>query len=314
MKKRIVVSAIVSFFSTFFYLSNAQKYGIFQPIGKYILFVDSLKAKRQTDWQIDQIKNNRDTTRVKLLDNYNLAICYMAKEQIDSVIIYLKQSINIFPAYNRMILSDSDFGSLHSQPCWKEITSKIDSALLATIPKATHPKLAVELFHLYVKDQYARGYGLKFPDKSTLQIDSINQMRIEQIINEYGWPTYTMVGKVAADGAFMIIQHSKPEVQKKYIETLRILASKKEASPESVAMLWDRILVNDHRSQLYGTQVFRRQDPVTHKLSKYAYYPIEDEANVDIRRKEMGLIPLKEYLKMFGIDYVPGTKFQMPTF
>ncbi len=287
---------------------------MYQQIGKYVLFTDSLKEKHQADWQIDQIQNNRDTTRIKLLDNYNLAICYMAKGNVDSVIFYLKQSIAVFPPYNRMILSDSDFGSLHSQSCWKIITGKIDSALLATTPKITHPKLAVELFHIFVKDQYARGYGLKFPDKSTMDIDSINQIRMEQIIKEYGWPTYTMLGKVAADGAFMIIQHSKPEIQKKYIETLRILADKKETSQSSVALLWDRILVNDHRYQLFGTQVFQTQDPITHKISKYGYYPIEDEANVDVRRKEMGLIPLKDYFKMFGIDYVPGSKFKMPTY
>lgn len=56
------------------------------------------------------------------------------------------------------------------------------------------------------------------------------------------------------------------------------------------------------------------KDPATGKLSKFTYVPIKDEENVDKRRKEMGLIPLKDYLKMFGIDYVPGTKFKPPTF
>jgi len=54
--------------------------------------------------------------------------------------------------------------------------------------------------------------------------------------------------------------------------------------------------------------------PATGKLSKYTYCPIKDEANVNVRRKEMDLIPLKDYLKSVGIDHIQGTKFQLPTF
>jgi hypothetical protein len=33
--------------------------------------------------------------------------------------------------------------------------------------------------------------------------------------------------------------------------------------------------------------------------------PIEDEEHVDRRRAAVGLMPLKEYLKHFGIEYQP---------
>ena len=32
-------------------------------------------------------------------------------------------------------------------------------------------------------------------------------------------------------------------------------------------------------------------------------YPIEDAAHVDERRKSVGLTPMAEYLKLFGLDY-----------
>lgn len=294
--------------------SNAQLYGLFKPLGKVILFADTLKAKNTADWQIDQLKNDTSAKRLKLLDDYKLAICYIAKNDIDSTCFYLSRSITCFPYFNRMILSDSDFDQLHGLPCWKIITDKIDSVFLTTIPNVAKPKLAVELFHIFERDQHAQGYGLKYPDRSLKNVDSLNIIHVEEIIKENGWPTYSMVGKEAADGAFLVIQHSSTQIQKKYLDQLLDAAKKKEASSQSVALLQDRIMANEFHCQIYGTQVFAVKDKVTGKLSKYTYYPIKDEVNVDTRRKEMGLKPLKDYLKMFGIDYVPGTKFKPPTF
>ncbi len=40
------------------------------------------------------------------------------------------------------------------------------------------------------------------------------------------------------------------------------------------------------------------------KTGKNEFFPIEDEANVNKRRAAVGLEPLEEYAKHFGIDYV----------
>jgi len=310
-KKILVLTIIVG---SFIQSPKAQLYGPFKSIGQIVLFADTLKVKNKINCEISRIKAGNDSIRPKQLSNFNLAICYVAKNYIDSTCFYLTRSIVQNPEFNRMILSDSDFDQLHKLPCWKIITDKIDSVFLSSIPNVTKPKLAVELFHINEKDQHARGYGLKRLDKIFVNVDSINIIRVEEIIKENGWPTYSMVGKVAADGAFLVIQHSTTQIQKKYLNQLLDAAKKKEASSESVALLQDRIMTNEFHCQIYGTQVFAVKDKVTGKLSKYTYYPIKDEVNVDTRRKEMGLIPVKDYLKMFGIDYVPGTKFKPPTF
>jgi len=308
--KRIIISTVI--LCLFIGSANAQLYGIFKPIGKVILFADSLKAKNTIDWQIDQLKNNRNTKRVKQLDDYNLAVCYIAKNDTDSTCFYLAHQIIHFPFFNRLILSDSDFGRLHVLPCWKVICDKIDSIFLTTIPTVKEPKLALELFHIYERDQHIRGYGLKYIEKRLTNVDSLNILRVEEIIKEYGWPTYSLVGKEAADGAFMVIQHSNYKIQKKYLNQIVAAAKNKEANAESLALIQDRISTNEPPYyQIYGTQVFKTQDK-TGKWSKYTYYPIKDEENVDVRRKEMGLGPLKDYLKMFDIDYIPGTKVQPP--
>jgi transposase len=54
---------------------------------------------------------------------------------------------------------------------------------------------------------------------------------------------------------------------------------------------------------LYGSQLFEVQGGDGMRLE-----PIEDEANVDERRAKMGLGPLAEYLKRFGIEYRKPTR------
>ncbi|MDP4237836.1 MAG: hypothetical protein Q8904_00005, partial [Bacteroidota bacterium] len=239
MRKIIILIITIS---SIFGSANAQKYGMFKPLGQIILFADTLKEKHTTDMQISKLKNDTSHIRNKFTNSYNLAICYMAKGNVDSVYIYLLRSMISNPFFNRLILSDSDFEPLHGSTRWKELTDKIDSVLLSTIPTVSKPKLAVELFHIKERDQYARGYGLKYPDKSTMNIDSLNLIRVEEIIKEYGWPTYSMVGKEAADGAFLVIQHSTTAIQKKYLNQLLDAAKNKQASSESVALLQDRIM------------------------------------------------------------------------
>ena len=59
----------------------------------------------------------------------------------------------------------------------------------------------------------------------------------------------------------------------------------------------DRILMNQGKKQIYGSQV------VYNKKGEQVFYPIEDEANVNIRRAKIGMQPIEEYAKLFGIEY-----------
>jgi hypothetical protein len=88
------------------------------------------------------------------------------------------------------------------------------------------------------------------------------------------------------------------DFQKRYISLLRVAANSGEAKLKWLAFLEDRVLVGEGKKQLYGTQLIERKGiPGIH------LEPIEDEANVDERRAKMGLGPLVEYLKGFGIEY-----------
>ena len=62
------------------------------------------------------------------------------------------------------------------------------------------------------------------------------------------------------------------------------------------------MLVREGKPQIYGTQVksieqWKGKEPVLE--------PIEDEANVNARRAEVGLMPLSEYRKILKQMYFP---------
>ena len=134
-------------------------------------------------------------------------------------------------------------------------------------------------------------------------IDKRNMKRLEEIVRQYGWPTRSMFGAEASGAAFLIVQHADLDYQKKYFPIIKEAASRNEARPGDAAMLEDRILMNEGKKQIYGTQL--RTDDVTKELK---LWPIENEEEVDERRAAVGLMPLAEYLKTFGLEYSPKKK------
>ena len=137
--------------------------------------------------------------------------------------------------------------------------------------------------------------------KSQDEIDARNMARLEEIIKQHGWPGKSLVGKEGSQAAFLILQHSDLRRQQKYLPLLKKAARTGYVRPADVAMLEDRVLVRRGKKQIYGTQVHSGPDTG----GKLVLAPIEDEENVDKRRASVGLMPLKDYLKHFGIEYKP---------
>jgi len=129
-------------------------------------------------------------------------------------------------------------------------------------------------------------------------IDSTNLIEIESMISKYGWPGESFVGAKGNNTVFLVIQHSDLKTQEKYLPLLEQSVKNHESRASDLALLRDRILMRQNKKQIYGSQIIR--DEAT---GGWKFYSIEDEKNVNIRRKEMGLGPIEEYAKHFGIVY-----------
>jgi hypothetical protein len=137
------------------------------------------------------------------------------------------------------------------------------------------------------------------PEAGKLQeVDRANTARMKEIVAKYGWPGKSLVGADGAHAAWLVIQHADLDrpFQKRCLDLVRQGFKLGEATGEQVAYLTDRVLVGENKKQLYGTQ-FQQRD------GKWVPNPIEDEANVDKRRREVGLSPLAEYEKLLKKMY-----------
>jgi hypothetical protein len=135
--------------------------------------------------------------------------------------------------------------------------------------------------------------------KKIIYQDSVNLLRVKNIINTYGWLGPEEVGEQGATTLFLVIQHADSLTQVTYLPQMREAVNRGKAQPQDLALLEDRVLTTQGKKQIYGSQV--RTNEAT---GKNEFFPIEDEANVNKRRAAVGLEPLEEYAKYFGIDYV----------
>ena len=161
-----------------------------------------------------------------------------------------------------------------------------------------HLALRRELLEMARVDQAVRnewmreGPGTPSPEllSRMVAIDAANTARLQDIVEEHGWPGSDLVGLDGARSAFLIVQHATHDVQKTLFPLVEAGYREGVVSGPSYALLLDRILVRDGRPQLYGSQAGFFD-------GELVLEPIEDEANVDVRRAEVGLPPLVEYVE-----------------
>lgn len=124
-------------------------------------------------------------------------------------------------------------------------------------------------------------------------VDERNTKRLIEILDTHGWPKLSEVGEEASSGAFLVLQHASPELQKQYLPLVRQAAAEGDMDRKLLPLLEDRIRVRDGEKQIYGTQVGRDESGEPHP------FPMEDPDNVDARRAEFGLEPMAAYLDRF---------------
>ena len=127
-------------------------------------------------------------------------------------------------------------------------------------------------------------------------VDQANSARMREILDEHGWPGWSMVGEEGSLAAWVLIQHAdlQLDLQELGLRYLQGAVDAGDASAGDLAYLVDRVRVAKGQPQVYGTQLTGGPDgeivPQT---------PIEDEANVDARRAAAGLGTLEEYYEEF---------------
>jgi len=126
-------------------------------------------------------------------------------------------------------------------------------------------------------------------------IDVKNTRRLQEIVAGHGWPSPDLVGQDGAGAAFILLQHASYDAQKALFPLVEAGYRDGTVPGQSYALLLDSILVWEGKPQVYGSKA----RPVDEWVDgEPTFWPIDDEADVDRRRAEVGLSPLAEYREM----------------
>ena len=171
--------------------------------------------------------------------------------------------------------------------CAAQPETAVETPAPTSSPVEFNQELHDELIGMLERDQAGRTGGVDNEG------DQARTNRLTEIMDEFGWPTFDLVGEDGEDAAWAIAQHSdlQPQVQVRALELLEEAVDRGQASPGNLAYLTDRVAVAAGKQQTYGTQVGCGPDgpePAT---------PIKDADDVEARRAAADLEPLADYLE-----------------
>jgi hypothetical protein len=276
---------------------------------------DSLRAAGDPNGAVSEFRKAYAKDPLNEINIYNYACTLAILGQKDSCFSYLYKSIALDTVTSA--LTDPDFISIKDDKRWSEFEDKLVAELSIKFHNPYKDlDYAKKLWRMQAKDQ-AYYNELDIAQQKTGMHSTVvmalwqlkhiyneeNQKELEKLIEEKGWPKISNVGNRAAGAAFLVIQHSDLEKQKRYLPTIEKLCKEKEASWQDYALMYDRIQVSENKPQKYGSQV--KYDD---KTKKYELFPLLDETKVDAWRNEIGMEPLADYVSHWDIKFEPKPK------
>lgn len=125
--------------------------------------------------------------------------------------------------------------------------------------------------------------------------------RFREIVEEHGWPGWSLVGREGSVAAWQIAQHADTALQRELLPLLEQAADRGDASKSNWAYLLDRVRIRRGEKQRYGTQ-FRWSVGE----GRWVLHPVEDPESLEARRAEIGLEPIEDYLTTMKDLYGEG--------
>ncbi|MDG4716749.1 DUF6624 domain-containing protein [Winogradskyella marincola] len=122
---------------------------------------------------------------------------------------------------------------------------------------------------------------------------SINEKKVKDILDTYGWPTKEMSGGEQGNWTICnVIQHSDNAVRIQYLPMMKQAVKDKKLEPRFLVRAEDRIATERGNLQIYGGQM--KYYPET---KSFNLWPVFDPENIDKRRTEIGLDSIAIFLK-----------------
>ena len=129
------------------------------------------------------------------------------------------------------------------------------------------------------------------------RVDGANLSRIQEILDQFGFPNVAQVGRDGVSTFFLLVQHaSDVQLQRRALDLAKPLMESRQLSRQQYALLTDRVRLAEGKKQLYGTQTDKVDGEIVLK-------PVEDIDHLDDRRAKMAMGSSKEYLDLIRARY-----------
>ncbi len=240
-------------------------------------------------------------------DRYHAACSWALAGNPDSAFFNLVRIVTaLYYSDFNQVISESTFISLYNDKRWLPLLE-----LIKTNQKKgeLNPNLSLteELEIIYSEDQKYRKMLDTIPPESEkreavfkmmAEKDHYNLQKVKTILNRHGWLGEDTIGIHGNSALFLVIQHADLKTQEIFFPMMQDAVYSGKLKKSSFALLQDRMNLRQGKKQIYGSQIDRDEQAKIYYVS-----PLEDPDNVDKRRAEVGLQPLKDYVKMWDINW-----------
>lgn len=154
-----------------------------------------------------------------------------------------------------------------------------------------------------VRDELsARGVLFEAYHARMEQVHLENARRLDDVLQEHGWPDERRFGGEAEESAWVLLMHSisRPDVLRRGHRLLEAAVQRGEAAPDRLARVEDRIRTLEGRPQRYGTIFDWDEDGNMSPLE------LESPTDVDGWREAVGLPPLAEDVERVRVEAREG--------
>lgn len=305
MKK--VYCFIIVFFLFAQFVSAQPNVKYFEYIEKAMNSFESKDYKRSGIHYANAFRSNGG--KAYLEDRYNAARSWALAGNKDSAFVQLFKVTSLYDYINyNQISTEPGFSSLYSDKRWTEVTgrvkqnisksdSKLNRALVVLLDSVYRDHHSYRLAEVSLKNEYGAGSKqMKEIHNVIRQKDSVNFAIVESVLKKYGWLGREVVGFIGNYAIALIMQHSDLASQEKHLPAAREAFKAGNIDPYDYALLEDKIALRQGKKQLYGSVIFSRDN-------KHYVAPIEDVENLDKRRAELGLKPMRSYTLSWGIKW-----------
>jgi hypothetical protein len=130
--------------------------------------------------------------------------------------------------------------------------------------------------------------------------DAADRAALDALLPRSGWFTISLYGAAASAAAWSVVQHQTDDSQfmAAMLDRMAPAARKHDVNPHDYALLVDRVAMLQGKDQVYGSQFVC----VDHH---WTLYKLADPANVELRRKSLGLTETESQVKARIATYAP---------